>query len=186
MAFWKPGSKQPKEDSSSSLKQESTKLNEDDDITSREIVSKLSKGTMSMKFMKRKVDSDQQDRENALKRKLVIDSQWSSEDSTQFDSSTIEAQILHCERDDDDPMAAFPGRRSFRGFNTIVERQYQAALEASKFEHYLDNKKHKEVSNSNLDDEEMAQRYKELVGLPRGPNQGRMSSNNKPVSRKSK
>ena len=121
--------------------------------------------------MKRRTDDDQHDRENALKRRLVIESQWSTEESRYNDGINASKQELHCEKDDDDPMSAFPGRRSFRGFNPIVERQYQAAIEASKFEHYLNDKSKKQTSNSNLNDEEMVKRYSKLIGLPLGPNQ---------------
>ena len=58
-------------------------------------------------------------------------------------------------------IASLPGRRSFRGFNPIVERHYNTVMNNQRYDSKL----------ATISDEDMVQRYDELVGLPRGPNQ---------------
>jgi hypothetical protein len=63
--------------------------------------------------------------------------------------------------------AQLPGRRSFNGCNKAVERFYESRMEELKY------KKKISVEPSNtISDEEMLKRYENLIGLPRGPNQG--------------
>eukprot|EP01041_Mallomonas_annulata_P008690 gene8690-17949_t len=192
MSFWKPGNSQPPSKGKDIVSKSGRVKNAKDDIKPPRKSSaqgeklqsdqlynkvqqsqkeektdiKLSKGTMSMKFMKRKADANQQEKENISKRRKLLESEWSNE------SGNINVEDQHeqliCQRDDDDIMAAFPGRRSFGGFNSIVEKQYTAAIESSKYEHYLDKNKN---NTNEIDDEEMSKRYDELVSLPRGPNQ---------------
>lgn len=61
----------------------------------------------------------------------------------------------------DENVASLPGRRSFRGFNPIVERHYDTVMNNQRYDSKL----------ATISDEDMVQRYDELVGLPRGPNQ---------------
>ena len=58
-------------------------------------------------------------------------------------------------------IASLPGRRSFRGFNPAVERHYNTVMNNQRYDSKL----------AVISDEDMVQRYDELVGLPRGPNQ---------------
>jgi hypothetical protein len=62
---------------------------------------------------------------------------------------------------------SLPGRRSFGGFNPAVERNY-AKLTGL---HMLNSSGAGE--GAGIDDEAMLERYETLIGLPRGPNQGR-------------
>eukprot|EP00607_Mallomonas_marina_P010835 CAMPEP_0182421058 /NCGR_PEP_ID=MMETSP1167-20130531/6260_1 /TAXON_ID=2988 /ORGANISM="Mallomonas Sp, Strain CCMP3275" /LENGTH=187 /DNA_ID=CAMNT_0024597799 /DNA_START=183 /DNA_END=742 /DNA_ORIENTATION=+ len=187
MAFWKPGAKPPPSDADPisgqrPIKNEVLEKPDENSTTQTvlqspplqkdDVTSRLSKGVLSMKFMKRKIESDSQLREEAQKRRRALESQWSNE-TTESTHSTAQNNILICERDDEDLMASFPGRRSFRGCNPIVERQYQAAIDASKYEHYLDNNSKNTKDVSNVSDQEMTDRFQDLIGLPRGPNQGR-------------
>lgn len=64
--------------------------------------------------------------------------------------------------------AALPGRRSFGGFNKNVEREYERQIDEEKFDKAMEKAKKNTVS-----DEEMLSRYQNLIGLPRGPNQGK-------------
>lgn len=57
---------------------------------------------------------------------------------------------------------SLPGRRSFRGFNVVVERNY-AKLTG--------NLPAIDPATITIDEEAMAARYETLIGLPRGPNQ---------------
>ena len=57
---------------------------------------------------------------------------------------------------------ALPGRRSFRGFNPVVERNYARLTGAAPA---ID------PATITIDEEAMAARYETLIGLPRGPNQ---------------
>lgn len=50
----------------------------------------------------------------------------------------------------------FPGRRSFGGFNLVIERYCEKLLEDQKFER---------ISRSNISDEEMVHRYEKMVRL---------------------
>ena len=76
---------------------------------------------------------------------------------------------------DDNLVKYFPGRRSFGGFNKVVERQFQQYLDDLK---YRGKERERATDTTNVDDEEMIKRYSNLIGLPRGPNQGRKQNKN--------
>lgn len=59
------------------------------------------------------------------------------------------------------------GRRSFGGCNIAVERNYEQMMDQRKF-----NKSTEKVYKNSVSDSEMLERYENLIGLPRGPNQG--------------
>eukprot|EP01031_Cornospumella_fuschlensis_P031605 gene31605-38197_t len=133
-----------------------------------EIVSPaLSKSVMSMKFMKRKEDEKSQVKETkAHLEKLQVGDWFASDVSTKGTSASSGKVTLV--RDYTDLYAALPGRRSFNGCNKAVEKYYYSIV-SDKYE-----EKRQETSNKDvIDDEEMVQRYQELVSLPRGPGQGR-------------
>ena len=136
-----------------------------DENSHKSVTTTLSKSVMSMKFMKRKVEDAQLQDEIATKKKSVTDIIWSQ---STLENTTSSSGKLVCEVDLEDRLATFPGRRSFGGFNKAVERQYQSYLDSLKFE-----KLTTKSSKYNVDDEEMLQRYESLIGLPRGPNQGK-------------
>jgi hypothetical protein len=64
--------------------------------------------------------------------------------------------------------SSLPGRRSFGGFNPAVERNYSKLTGL----HML-NSSSSGGEAGGIDDEAMLERYESLIGLPRGPNQGR-------------
>lgn len=80
-------------------------------------------------------------------------------------------------RDEVDVYARLPGRRSFNGCNRAVEKYYQQIIDSK----YIEKQSRKEERTTEKDiesgmlitDEDMAERYEELIGLPRGPNQGK-------------
>ena len=135
----------------------------------------LSKAVLSMKFMKRKSDDAQIAEEEAavVKKKQVTDMIWSNNYEANLKSTT--ACKLICEIDLTDALAGFPGRRSFGNFNKSVERHYQKYLDSLKFDKLATTKS----SKYDVDDEEMVERYQSLIGLPRGPNQGKKEQFNK-------
>lgn len=146
----------------------------------------LSKSVMSMKFMKRKADDDGAQQEEVARKKLVTEMIWSSRMDQNKSLASAESPKLVCEIDFSDSLSTYPGRRSFGGFNKAVEQQYNKYLDSLKF----DKLASKASSSFDVDDEEMLERYQTLIGLPRGPNQGRlpddrqrlMNSNKRPKS----
>jgi hypothetical protein len=116
-----------------------------------------------MKFMKRKSDAEADAKEEAEKRRKLLDSQWTADN----DMTVANGDRLICTRDDSDLLSALPGRRSFGGFNKPIERHYEQIMDERRFEKALEKSKKNAVS-----DEEMVARYETLIGLPRGPNQG--------------
>ena len=87
MSFWKPGSKQRDQ------LQQSVQLNDEaimqplNHVTTlkiapeKDVKTSLSKGVMTMKFMKRKADADLEAISAAEKRRKMLDSSWISEGS---------------------------------------------------------------------------------------------------------
>ena len=69
--------------------------------------------------------------------------------------------------DDSDLFQVLPGRRSFGGFNKSVEKYYHEVFDEQRLQKLGDKAK-----NNTISDEEMLKRYENLIGLPRGPNQG--------------
>lgn len=65
--------------------------------------------------------------------------------------------------------SSLPSRRSFGGCNAFIEKEYERFIDMAKFDKAVEKAKADTVS-----DEEMLQRYQSLIGLPRGPNQGKM------------
>eukprot|EP01039_Chlorochromonas_danica_P000949 gene949-1031_t len=125
----------------------------------------LSKSVMSMKFMKRKESVDQPEGDRLLH---LQGGDWMKDSRTAERVPVHSAGGLHCVRDFADLYAALPGRRSFGGANKAMERYYQSVV-ADKYKEKVKKESDKDV----IDDEEMVRRYQQLVGLPRGPNQGK-------------
>jgi M-phase phosphoprotein 6 len=87
MSFWKPGSKQRDE------VQQKNKLNDEampapdnrssmqKNVPEKDVKTSLSKGVMTMKFMKRKADADLEAITAAEKRRRALDSSWISDGS---------------------------------------------------------------------------------------------------------
>lgn len=152
MAFWKPGT--------SKISGEALVGNKSDSkmTVDSHTKPKLSKGVLSMKFMKQKDGSEV----TTGKDKKITDN---------FESKRGK---LVCISEYFDFTAEFPGRRSFNGCNKAVERYYEQRLED------LNIRKRTEPTKSEtITDEEMLNRYETLVGLPRGPNQGKRQEGRK-------
>lgn len=129
----------------------------------------LSKSVLGMKFMKRKEEAKVNE-EKALEKYNQInnDSNWvaNAEPSVMEVEPSDANEPLKCVKDDVDLYSSLPGRRSFGGFNKAVEAHYQQMINRDRFET-------KAKIKNEVTDEEMFQRYETLVGLPRGPNQGK-------------
>mmetsp|Transcript_22678 Transcript_22678/g.33144 ORF Transcript_22678/g.33144 Transcript_22678/m.33144 type:complete len:170 (-) Transcript_22678:171-680(-) len=132
----------------------------------------LSKSVMSMKFMARKVEEKQQEKEQAMKRRKLNEADWTTGETS---SHLPEDRLVCCEIDENVVYQSCPGRRSFGGCNSIVERQYAQLINSDR----LDRKMEKRSKHSTVSDEEMLERYDTLIGLPRGPSQGVMAGKRK-------
>ena len=81
MSFWQPGTKQQKEtpqqgNEKKSFQHDSKSLKGTPD---KDVKTVLSKGVMTMKFMKRKADADMEAVQMAEKRRKQLDSVWTSD-----------------------------------------------------------------------------------------------------------
>ena len=174
--FWKPGANKPQnsiQEPTNSLKinQETTSTLET--TTNSATKPTLSKSVMTMKFMKRK-EEEISDKliENEVKRsRLSIESNKSSK-SYINDMDISDNPITNISNDspyiiEEDAPLLYPGRRSFGGCNKIVEKQYQTFLDEQKF-----TTSTTKSSNEEENDEKIIEKYKDLISLPRGPNQG--------------
>ena len=142
--FWKPGSSEhaPKNQEKTNQLQKGGKT-------------VLSSNVLSMKFMKRKDEKDEVAEEEARKRRRVLHLDDSSSKDEPFHASstggklvvTVESISLY---------SALPGRRSFRGANKVVERQYAATLESHRIDKKYGNLS---ASTEEVDDEELLRRY---------------------------
>ena len=116
----------------------------------------LSGNVLSMKFMKRKNDKDEIAQEEERKRRRLLYQEDSSNSKDEPIVTPIVGKKLIVTVESISLYSALPGRRSFRGANKIIERQYDATLES----HRID-KKYGNTSTSaeDLDDEELLKRY---------------------------
>jgi hypothetical protein len=106
---------------------------------------KLSDSVMSMKFMKSRQSI-------GINKESIVKSDSISTVSIDLDDLEL------------------PGRRSFGGFNKYVEKYYQMKLDELKLNSIMSNSS---VKGGGVSDEEMLERYENLVGLPRGPKQSK-------------
>lgn len=87
MSFWKPGSKQRDQLQQSVQLYDETILQPLNHVTAlkiapeKDVKTSLSRGVMTMKFMKRKADADLEAITAAEKRRKMLDSSWISEGS---------------------------------------------------------------------------------------------------------
>ncbi len=82
------------------------------------------------------------------------------------DLSAENGQSLQCTYESTNMWSALPGRRSFGGFNVVVERWYASVMDTRHHEAKYGSK------DSSADDEEMLRKYEKLASLPRGPSLG--------------
>jgi hypothetical protein len=124
--------------------------------------------------MARKIEIADEERLEAKKRRKILDSGWSNVDTTTSQdelgntSSDLEGVGVGvggvvCTVETEDLHASLPGRRSFKGFNTVVERFYQNSMDTQKFGLHKDS-----IEDDNISNEEMLARYSNLIGLPEG------------------
>jgi hypothetical protein len=153
----------------------------------------LSKSVMGMKFMKRKEEGKEDMASREAKRaKLLEADEWTHTstgandgnntstlvagssssassgivaDGMDIDTDSLRCTVVDVYADVD----MLPGRRSFGGFNKPVERQYTEALDRLLYNAASSSSA---VSNGKTDDE-ILEEYEQLIGLPRGPTQGR-------------
>ena len=115
--------------------------------------------------MARKVEIADEERLEAKKRRKILDSGWSNVDTTAQDESAHASSggKLVCTAETEDLYASLPGRRSFKGFNTVVERFYQHSMDTQKFGLHTDS-----IEDDGVSNEEMLARYSNLIGVPGG------------------
>lgn len=116
--------------------------------------------------MARKLEIADEERVEANKRRKILDSGWSSVDTNaaQETLSSTDNNIIVCTVETEDLYASLPGRRSFGGFNSVVERFYQHSMDTNKF----GLSKESIEDESGVSNEEMLSRYTNLMGLPAG------------------
>lgn len=103
-------------------------------------------------------EEEQRKKRKQLELENSVQSQLTSEDQT--------SNVIICiEENEDSVFGTYPGRRSFGGFNSVVERNYSNSLDSSKLDAKLQLKT----------DEEILAKIDKLSSLPRGPNQVRNS-----------
>lgn len=178
MSFWKPGEAKPPQS-----KAAPAPLQVNVDVAAAPAAkSQLSSKVTSMRFMKRKEEGAEQMKEEMSKRSKLLDtvqlhrggdadsrmqvveqsSLLSSDGKVVF---TLEAADL---------FSTLPGRRSFNGFNKVVEREYANALDDASMVGSVGSK---------ASDEAILKQYEGLIGLPRGPGQGKRPKSSGPLTK---
>ena len=112
----------------------------------------LSGSTMNMKFMKRKAMATQPDPINS-KTKSTSSASGMEIDGPTDSPDDIETNVQEIKQDMYGLGAVVLGRRSFGGFNLKIEEQWRASHQAHK----------KNSTRQKVSDEELLQRYKDLV-----------------------
>ena len=93
-----------------------------------------------------------------------------------YNSTIVISSKVQFIQETKDPLSLLPGRRSFQNCNAAVEKNYRARMDELNLDvsAVLGGSRSVGLSvGSSVSDEEMIERYKHLVGLPRGPNQSR-------------
>jgi hypothetical protein len=128
--------------------------------------------------MKRKSEAAEQAQEENKRRKEAesASSSWGAkadadsptamavDDSLYDESSELTVTVTPT-----DFYSSLPGRRSFGGCNAYIEKEYDRFIDLAKFDRAVEK-----ATTNTVSDEEMLQRYESLIGLPRGPNQGKI------------
>ena len=82
MSFWQPGTKQQLREKPQISKTKDVPVDNNNQATQlpdREVKTALSKGVMTMKFMKRKADANLEAAQMAEKRRKQLDSSWTTD-----------------------------------------------------------------------------------------------------------
>ena len=135
---------------------------------------KMSANLADMKFMKRKEEAAEQNKEEGEKRRKLLDATWTNPTPQPLavaQQPQDGSGKLVCVVEAVDLYSTLPGRRSFGGFNAVVERAYANALNTSLDEPSMD-----------VEEESILKKYEELVSLPRGPNQGKAKKPKAPTA----
>ncbi|CAB1112912.1 unnamed protein product [Ectocarpus sp. CCAP 1310/34] len=90
-----------------------------------------SQGLLAMKFMQRKAQADEAQKQRQEKREK-LESDFSSSYAKRLkadkDTGKDRRKVLICRRDEQDPALVVVGRRSFGGFNVVAEAAYDACI----------------------------------------------------------
>jgi hypothetical protein len=119
--------------------------------------------------MKRKAEVEMHRKVESDKRSKLLDPQWSLATSMDAVTNSTSMGSSYSHVNENEMFSLQSGRKSFRGYNLGVEKYCAELADDRRFE--------KASKNESITDEEMAIRYSELTGLPRGPNQGRRQMN---------
>mmetsp|Transcript_15698 Transcript_15698/g.26329 ORF Transcript_15698/g.26329 Transcript_15698/m.26329 type:complete len:176 (+) Transcript_15698:41-568(+) len=157
MSFWKPGTSRPAVENSTTGSQEIKSKNVEKG-SNRNSSQRLSSGVLNMKFMKKK--------------ELLASNNTSSKATHPVVLASQESLFI---KDELDCAASLPGRRSFNGCNKAVEKHYDQMMETLNYKTKISPHKASE------DDIALLKKYENLVGLPRGPNQGKKRPNGKVI-----
>ena len=147
----------------------------------------LSKSVMGMKFMK--VRNDSTKLTHAVPTVTVVSnigftSQVSLIVKEQTPFTPIEQDLVYIE-ESVDTLSEMPGRRSFNNFNNSVNKYYSNKIEELNIDKKITSSSSQKGRKNLASDDEIIQKYDQLVGLPRGPNQSRKNdtyaNNNTPI-----
>lgn len=108
--------------------------------------------------MSRKRDAAQSEVEEKAKRAKIQEDGWAVQPPAAAQTSG------RFQREQSSIYSALPGRRSFGGFNAIVEKYYANAVGLSAPGELAS-------TAAETSEKDMTEHYESLVGLPRGPNQ---------------
>jgi hypothetical protein len=126
--------------------------------------------------MVKKGEAEASEKDELVKKRKLADAEW-----TLQKKEYVASEPLVCVEETVDTFHnSLPGRRSFGGFHPYIEQNYREQLDSNRLDGKLSKKKSDETAVS---DEEMLARYDNLIGLPRGPNQGQMSSQSRSSSK---
>lgn len=124
---------------------------------------------MNMKFMKRKEETNMQSKEDASKRRRLLDNNTAGAKKMDVEVALAaptpphdRSAALVCTVETTDLYSALPGRRSFGGFNKVIERNYAILMDQQSGDIV-----------PTPDEEQILRQYESLVSLPRGPGQGK-------------
>jgi hypothetical protein len=163
-AFWKPGESSPRKSPGSATAK--TKKG-------------LSANIKGMKFMMARADICDEEKEAANnKRRRLLDAHSDSKKVNVGASSVVAregartGEKLECTVEKKSIYSALPGRRSFGGFNKVIERQYAAVLEGQRMD-----RKYNHNTEVEDDDDELLKRYAAMRGGKKSRDKDNSNSN---------
>ena len=185
MSFWRPGESRPSTENEGVAAKTPKSSSALSSSASPKARSQLSDNVMGMKFMKRGADEERQEKKEAAKQQEELEDasskrrrlsgsekQGRGEGEREGGGMKLDVEFTVS---DATSIAMYPGRRSFGGFNKIVERQYSSILEGKR----LDHKYSRSAEEGDVDDEELIRRYAAM-------RKGKSSSSSPPGDKKNK